>query len=104
MGLRSHGPNSFNFVFIEDCWHFLNEDISHFIKDFHSKAKLSKAITSYFLTLVSQSCSPLSLDDYKPTCLVGSLYKILSKIFWGRLKKVLGSLVARSQSTFVPGR
>ncbi|XP_050915975.1 uncharacterized protein LOC127131080 [Lathyrus oleraceus] len=82
----------------------LEEDKSRLIEDFHSKAQPSKAITSSFLTLVPKSNSPSSFDGYRHIFLVGSLYKILRKFLAGRLKKLLGSLIAGCQTAFVPGR
>lgn len=46
----------------------------------------------------------ISLDGYIPICLVGSLYKNLSKLLAGQLKRVLDSLILISQSTFMPRR
>ncbi|KAI5437106.1 hypothetical protein KIW84_023286 [Lathyrus oleraceus] len=57
-GSKSLGPDGYNFVFIRECWHFLKEDISSFIKEFHNKAKLSKAITSSLMTLVPKYFNP----------------------------------------------
>ncbi|XP_058768582.1 uncharacterized protein LOC131642338 [Vicia villosa] len=75
-----------------------------FEKDFHSGAVLSKSITSSFLALIPKSNNLLDLDDYRPICLVGWIHKIISKALAGRLKKVIGSVIFKSQSAFVPGR
>lgn len=82
----------------------MKEDIICFIKEFHNNAKLSKAITSSFLSLVPKSNNPSSLDGCIPIFLVGSLYKKFSKLLAGRLKRVLGSLIASCQSALVPRR
>ncbi|XP_058754175.1 uncharacterized protein LOC131627320 [Vicia villosa] len=44
------------------------------------------------------------LYDFRPICLVGCMYKALSKLLAARLKKVLDSIVSKSQSVFVPSR
>ncbi|CAK8572701.1 unnamed protein product [Lathyrus sativus] len=103
-GAKSPGPDGYNFTFIRNCWHFMKVDISRFIKDFHSKAKLSKSITSSFLSLVPKKMNPLSLDDYCPIFLVGCLHKIISKLLDVCLKRVLDELISRNQSTFIHGR
>lgn len=62
-GSKSSGPNGYNFVFIKICWNIIKEDIIRFVKDFHSKARFSKAITSSFLNLVPKNSNPQGLDD-----------------------------------------
>lgn len=48
-----------------------------FVKDFHSKAKLTKACTSSFFTLIRKVNNPQSLSEYTPVCLVGCFRKIV---------------------------
>ncbi|MCI07590.1 LINE-1 reverse transcriptase like, partial [Trifolium medium] len=62
------------------------------------------AITASFLTLIPKKDHPQALSDYRPICLVSSLYKILSKVLAARLKKVLGKVISKVQSAFLPNR
>lgn len=101
-GFKSHGPDGYNFVFIKNCWHVLKEDITIFVKDFHCKETLSKAITSSFLTLILEKLNPQGLEVYKTIFLVGFLYKILAKLLDFRFKKLIGFLISPCQSSFVP--
>lgn len=72
-------PTISTLFFIKNSWDILKGDIINFVKEFHGKAKLSKFITSTFSTLIPKSVNPLVLNDYRPICLVGNLYKILAK-------------------------
>ncbi|XP_058774256.1 uncharacterized protein LOC131648522 [Vicia villosa] len=45
-----------------------------------------------------------NLGEYLPICLVGSIYRIISKILAARLKEVIGTLVSNNQTAFVSGR
>ncbi|MCI03330.1 LINE-1 reverse transcriptase like, partial [Trifolium medium] len=47
---------------------------------------------------------PQVLSDYRPICLVSSLYKIVAKVLAARLKKVLGKVISKFQSAFLPNR
>ncbi|KAI5420497.1 hypothetical protein KIW84_044336, partial [Lathyrus oleraceus] len=85
-GAKSPGPDGFNFVFIKKCWFFMKEDIISFGKYFHEKAYLPKVVISAFLTLILKVAHPSNLGEYKPVCLVGSLYKILAKLLATTLK------------------
>ena len=44
------------------------------------------------------------MQDFRPISLVGSLYKIITKILANKLKKVMGKVVLNSQNAFVGGR
>ncbi|XP_058762006.1 uncharacterized protein LOC131635401 [Vicia villosa] len=73
-------------------------------RDFHKYGRLSKAIISSFLTLIPKCDNPLGLDEFRPICLVGCVYKVISKLLASRLKRVLDPIVSVNQSAFVPGR
>ncbi|RZB71032.1 LINE-1 retrotransposable element ORF2 protein [Glycine soja] len=65
---------------------------------------LPKAITASFLALIPKVNSPQNLKEYRPICLIGCLYKILSKVLASRLKKVIAKLISPCQSAFISGR
>jgi hypothetical protein len=102
-GNKCPGPDGFNFNFFKTCWDIIKGDVMDFLTEFHHNAVLPKAITS-FLTLVPKKDHPRVLSDYRPICLVSSLYKILSKVLADRLKKVLGKLIDKVQSAFLSKR
>ncbi|XP_058774298.1 uncharacterized protein LOC131648566 [Vicia villosa] len=97
-GLKSLGPDGYSFFFIKKCWDFMQVEFINCFRCFHREALLSRAITSSFLTLILKSPNPLGLDDYRPICLVGCVYKAISKLLASRLKKVLGSIVLKCES------
>lgn len=103
-GSKSPGPDEYNFFFIKRCWSFMKEDFFLYFSNFYAYGTLSKAIVCSFITLIPKKDCPTRLDVYKPICLVGCLYKALSKLLASRLKKVLWTVISEAQSAFVPGR
>ncbi|PNY11621.1 cysteine-rich receptor-like protein kinase, partial [Trifolium pratense] len=103
-GNKSPGPDGFNFNFLKACWSILKFDVMEFLNEFHQNAVLPKAITASFLALIPKKDHPQQLSDYRPICLIGMLYKILSKLLAARLKNVMGKLISTCQSAFIPGR
>ncbi|GAU51035.1 hypothetical protein TSUD_411700 [Trifolium subterraneum] len=97
-GNKSPGPDGFNLHFFKVCWAIVKKDLMNFLAEFHEKAALPKVVTASFLTLIPKKDHPQDLFDYRPFCLIGSLYKILSKILANCLKKVLGKLISSCQS------
>ncbi|CAJ2644735.1 unnamed protein product [Trifolium pratense] len=103
-GNKCPGPDGFNFTFLKACWDIIKGDIIDFLHEFYNSAILPKAITASFLSLIPKKDHPQTLSDYRPICLVSSLYKILSKVLAARLKKVLGKVISTVQSAFLPNR
>src|SRR3954464_12910339 len=75
-----------------------------FVNELFEFATLPKAVTASFLALIPKVDNPSSLDDFRPICLISSMYRILAKLLASRLKKVIGKLVSSCHSAFVPGR
>lgn len=98
---KSPGPDGITFTFFKECWEILKSYILNFVNEFHSNARLPKGITTSFLALISKFGNPQNIEEYIPICLIGSLYKILSKLLASRIKKVVNLLVSLSQSTFI---
>jgi len=46
----------------------------------------------------------MSLNQYRPISLLGSLYKLLSKVLASRLSNEMNSIISVSQSAFLKGR
>ncbi|PNX70644.1 cysteine-rich receptor-like protein kinase, partial [Trifolium pratense] len=103
-GNKSLGPDGYNFNFLKECWPTLKCDVMEFLNEFHRNAVLPKAVTASFLALIPKKDHPQHLSEYRPICLIGILYKILSKLLAARLKNVMGKLISTCQSAFLPRR
>ena len=80
------------------------KDVLNFMKDFHVSGKLVSSLNSTFITLIPKKEKAVTLSEFRPISLVGSVYKILSKVLPSRLKKVMPMVIEDSQSTFLGGR
>lgn len=98
------GPDGYNFIFIKIFWGLLKVDILKFIIEFHEKAKIPKAISVSLFALVPKFNNLQDLGDYRPFCIVSTLYKIPVKVLVMRLKRVLGKVISPHQTTFIPNR
>ncbi|XP_058775262.1 uncharacterized protein LOC131649520 [Vicia villosa] len=103
-GKKSPGPDGFSLEFFKRFWLILKDDLMKLCNDFYLKGTLVKAITSSFLALIPKKNNPQDLSEYRPICLVGSIYKILAKILAARMRGVLDKLISINQTAFVPGR
>lgn len=103
-GSKSLGPDGYNFFFIRKCWSFMKKDFCRFFNDFHGCLILSKTVVSSFITLIPKKPNHILLDNYRPSCLVGCLYKAISKLLATRLKRVMDSVISISHNAFILGR
>lgn len=71
------------------------------IRDFHTLGKLVRGLNSSFITLIPKISSPQRIVDFRPISLIGNAYKIVVKVLAERLSKVIDSIIADNQTTFI---
>ncbi|GJU47055.1 putative RNA-directed DNA polymerase [Tanacetum coccineum] len=101
---KSPGPDGFNFKFIKRYWDIVKFDFFNFFKQFENHGSLSRGCNASFITLIPKKADPLELSDYRPISLIGSMYKILSKVLAARLSRVIHKLISPNQTAFLKGR
>lgn len=103
-GNKSPRPDGFNFSFYKACWSFLKGEMCLLFSEFHRTARLPRCLTSYFLALILKISNPRSVGDFRPISLLGSVYKLISKVLATRLGEVMESIFSVNQSTFIKKR
>ena len=61
-----------------------------FFREFFEHNQFVKSLNATFLVLVPKGRTVEDLKDLRPISLVGSLYKILSKVWANKIKSVMG--------------
>ena len=79
-------------------------EVLGFFKEIFEHNKFVKSLNATFLVLIPKGRTVEDLKDLRPISLVGSLYKILSKVLANRIKRVMGVIISQSQNAFVEGR
>lgn len=74
------------------------------IKQFERSGAIDSGCNASFITLVPKIANPISLNDFRPISLIGSLYKIIAKILAERLKSVISHVISPVQTAFIRGR
>lgn len=97
-GSKIPGPVGYILDFFKKNWEVVKEDVLRFVGDFHSKAILTKVCTSSFIALIPKVVNPQSLTEFIPICLLGNLYKLISKLLAAKIKRIIGKLIPVKQS------
>lgn len=74
------------------------------LSKFHCKSRLSREVNVPLSVLSPKVSIPMERIDFRPISLVGSAYKILSKILANRLRSVLPLIISPYQGAFVQKR
>uniref|UniRef100_A0A2N9IM18 Reverse transcriptase domain-containing protein n=1 Tax=Fagus sylvatica TaxID=28930 RepID=A0A2N9IM18_FAGSY len=103
-GDKAPGPDGFSMAFFHKCWEVVGDDIMNFFEEFHTHCKFEKSLNATFIALIPKKKDALNIRDFRPISLVGSMYKLLSKVLANRIRLVMESLISSSQNAFVGGR
>jgi hypothetical protein len=103
-GDKALGPDGFSMAFFQTCWDVLSWDIMKVFHDFHARGWFEKSLNASFISLIPKAPGVISLKDFRPISLVGSIYKIIAKVLANKLKSVLEKVISKSQSAFIKGR
>uniref|UniRef100_A0A2N9GN59 Reverse transcriptase domain-containing protein n=1 Tax=Fagus sylvatica TaxID=28930 RepID=A0A2N9GN59_FAGSY len=103
-GDKAPGPDGFTMAFFQKCWPVLEEDIMGFFGEVHTYCKFERSLNASFIALIPKKQNATNIRDFRPISLIGSVYKILSKVLANRLKGVLDHIISESQNSFIGGR
>ncbi|GJW72610.1 RNA-directed DNA polymerase, eukaryota, reverse transcriptase zinc-binding domain protein, partial [Tanacetum coccineum] len=95
------GPDGYSFVFFKKAWNVIGDDFCNAVKEFFTSGKMLNELNSTIISLIPKTQSPLNVTHYRPIACCNVVYKCISKVITGRIKKVLGKLVNINQSAFV---
>ena len=102
-GDRAPGPDGFPIIYFQHFWDMLEDDLFVF-NEFCENGVLVRELGASFLALIPKKHGALSVKDFRPISIIGSIYKILAKVLANRLRKVLLDIISDIQSAFVDGR
>jgi hypothetical protein len=70
----------------------------------HEFGKFERSLNVTFISLIPKKINAVNIWDFRPISLIGSVYKLLTKVLANRLALVLDGIVSESQNSFVGGR
>nr|GEW36361.1 cysteine-rich receptor-like protein kinase [Tanacetum cinerariifolium] len=101
---KSLGPDGFSFSFFRHFWSTIKNDIFEVVDCFFTYGDMPNECNSNFIALIPKIIDANMVKDFRPISLIGSLYKVITKILTNRLVNVICDLVNEVQSAFVAER
>ena len=101
-GDQALGPDGFTMAFYHHCWRVVEKDV--LAEEFFQHCKFEKSLNATFIALIPKRNDASNIRDFWPISLVGSVYKILTKVLANHLRVVFDQLIFETQNSFVGGR
>ncbi|GKF96247.1 RNA-directed DNA polymerase, eukaryota, partial [Tanacetum coccineum] len=101
---KSPGPDGFTFDFFRKFWNIIGSDFCLAVNWFFHHHSFAKGCNSSFVALIPKSNDPKLVSDYRPISLIGSIYKVVTKVLANRLSMVISDIISDVQSAFLPNR
>ena len=95
-GDKAPGPDGFTMAFFQKCWCVVEIDVLAFFDHFHRSSEFEWSLNASFLSLIPKKNNVVNIKDFRPISLVGSVYKLFSKVLANRLRRVLDKLILES--------
>ena len=73
-GNKAPGPDGFNLLFFQKFWKMLKGEVLNFMKDFHTSGRLPNCFNRTFISLIPKKDKAVTLNEFRPISLVGSVY------------------------------
>nr|GEW79171.1 RNA-directed DNA polymerase, eukaryota [Tanacetum cinerariifolium] len=77
---KAPGPDGFTFGFYRRFWYLIDNDVYADVKHFFIHGEIPKGCNSSFIALIMKIPDANLVKDFRPISLIGSLYKIITKI------------------------
>ena len=101
---KASGIDGYPATFYQHNWSVIGMDIFNFVSRCCLEGKMPKKVNQTLIVLISEVDNLTKLNNFRPISLCNVLYKVVTKVLVDRIKQVLPSLIAPTQSSFVPKR
>ena len=88
-GDRASGPDGFLIAFFHYFWDMLEDEMLACFNEFQEHGVMARELGVSFIALIPKKDGDISIKEFQPISLIGSLYKILTKVLANCLRKVL---------------
>lgn len=101
---KALGPYGFPARFYQKLWDIVGKNVCDFVKCIWKQSNRIAEVNQTDIYLIANGEHRTTVMQFLPIFLCNTIYKVVSKVVMGRLKRHTNKLVSPFQTSFVPGR
>ena len=98
--LKAPGLDGMPPPFYQHYWHLIGDDVAKAVIFCLLNGHLPPELNQTYLTLIPKVKNLEKVYEFRPITFCNVLYKLVSKVFANRLKKILPHIISETQSVF----
>ncbi|KAE8688510.1 Pyrophosphate-energized vacuolar membrane proton pump 1 [Hibiscus syriacus] len=103
-GSRAPGSDGFSLDFFKRFWNDIKGEVMSFMDDFYWSRVEDFSFNKSFIALIPKKVESISPDDFRPISLVGSMYKIVSRVLAKRMPCCISEVIGENQFAFIASK
>lgn len=101
---KAPGPDKFPAGFYQKSWEVVGDNVCSFVETVWKNPHAIAQVNQMDICLIPKVENPTMVNQFRPISLCNTMYKVVSKVIVGRLKKLMDKSISPYQTDFVPGR
>jgi hypothetical protein len=101
---KAPGPVSFPVEFYQVLWDLVKGDLFALFREFYRGNLPLYSLNFGTIILLPKSVEAMTIQQYRPICLLNVSFKIFTKVITNRLATVAQKVIQPTQSAFLPGQ
>jgi hypothetical protein len=101
---KAPGLDGFSAEFYKICWDVIKDDLMALFREFHAGNLPLYSLNFGTIILLPKSQEAISVQQYRPICLLNVSFKIFTKVATKRITEVAQNVISPLQTVFLPVR
>jgi len=101
---KAPGPDGFPAEFYQTFWDLIKFDLMELFADFTNRNLPLYSLNFGTIILLPKCKEAITIQQYRPICLLNVSFKIFTKVATNRLNSVAQKVISPTQTAFLPGR
>jgi hypothetical protein len=98
---KAPGPDDFPVEFYQSFWNLVKCDLMVLFKDFHMGSLPLYSLNFGSIILLPKCTKAVTIQQYRPICLLNVSFKIFTKVIMNRLAGVAQRVIQSTQSAYL---